>query len=110
MIAAWPHRPTPERLAALTQRRNDRLAALAAPNMSPVLGRYMDRSWSHGIGHRLYDTDGRAYLDFANGIAVTHGRLIVSNTELIDRSMNTEVSYATMSFNLRDIATLVIDD
>ncbi len=47
------------------------LAALAAPNMSPVLGRYMDRSWSHGIGHRLYDTAGRAYLDFANGIAVT---------------------------------------
>jgi len=47
------------------------LAALAAPSMSPVLGRYMDRSWSHGIGHRLYDTAGRGYLDFANGIAVT---------------------------------------
>lgn len=47
------------------------LAALAQPNMSPVLGRYMDRSWSHGIGHRLYDTAGREYLDFANGIAVT---------------------------------------
>jgi 4-aminobutyrate aminotransferase len=47
------------------------LAALAAPHMSPVLGRYMDRSWSHGIGHRLYDTAGREYLDFANGIAVT---------------------------------------
>jgi len=47
------------------------LAALAAPNMSPVLGRYMDRSWSHGVGHRLYDTAGRGYLDFANGIAVT---------------------------------------
>ena len=26
---------------------------------------------SHGEGHRLYDTAGRAYLDFANGIAVT---------------------------------------
>jgi 4-aminobutyrate aminotransferase len=47
------------------------LAALAAPNMSPVLGRYFDRSWSHGEGHRLYDTAGRGYLDFANGIAVT---------------------------------------
>ena len=35
------------------------LAALAAPNMSPILGRYMDRSWSHGDGHRLYDTAGR---------------------------------------------------
>lgn len=47
------------------------LAVLAAPHMSPVLGRYMDRSWSHGIGHRLYDTAGNEYLDFANGIAVT---------------------------------------
>ena len=37
----------------------------------PVLGRYFERSWDHGEGHRLYDTDGRAYLDFANGIAVT---------------------------------------
>jgi 4-aminobutyrate aminotransferase len=46
------------------------LAALAG-NLTPVLGRYYERSWSHGDGHRLYDTDGRAYLDFANGIAVT---------------------------------------
>jgi 3-hydroxyacyl-CoA dehydrogenase len=30
VIAAWPHRPSPERIAALTQRRNERLAALAA--------------------------------------------------------------------------------
>jgi L-gulonate 3-dehydrogenase len=30
VMAAWPHRPTPERIAALTQRRNERLAALAA--------------------------------------------------------------------------------
>src|SRR6187551_713877 len=43
----------------------------AAPNLTPVLGRYFERNWSHGEGHRLYDTDGRAYLDFANGIAVT---------------------------------------
>ena len=42
-----------------------------APNLTPVLGRYFQRSWSHGEGHRLYDTDGRRYLDFANGIAVT---------------------------------------
>ena len=42
-----------------------------APNLTPVLGRYFERSWSHGEGHRLYDTDGRGYLDFANGIAVT---------------------------------------
>jgi 3-hydroxyacyl-CoA dehydrogenase len=30
VIAAWPHRPTPGRIAALTLRRNQRLAALAA--------------------------------------------------------------------------------
>ena len=30
VIAAWPHQPTPERIAALTQRRNERLASLAA--------------------------------------------------------------------------------
>src|SRR6266536_1433564 len=30
VIAAWPHQPTPERIVALTRRRNDRLAALAA--------------------------------------------------------------------------------
>jgi L-gulonate 3-dehydrogenase len=30
VIAAWPHQPTPERIRALTQRRNERLAALAA--------------------------------------------------------------------------------
>ncbi|MBA3778337.1 MAG: aspartate aminotransferase family protein [Chloroflexi bacterium] len=40
-------------------------------SLSPVLGRYFERSWSHGRGHRLYDTGGRAYLDFACGIATT---------------------------------------
>src|SRR6185503_4981650 len=43
----------------------------AAQHLTPVLGRYFERSWSHGEGHRLYDTSGRAYLDFANGIAVS---------------------------------------
>ena len=47
------------------------LAALAGGHLTPVLGRYFERSWSHGVGHRLYDTAGKAYLDFANGIAVT---------------------------------------
>ncbi len=42
-----------------------------APHLTPVLGRYLLRDWSHGVGHRLFDTDGNAYLDFANGIAVT---------------------------------------
>jgi 4-aminobutyrate aminotransferase len=45
--------------------------AASASHLTPVLGRYFERSWSHGEGHRLYDTDGRAFLDFANGIAVT---------------------------------------
>lgn len=30
VIAAWPHQPSPARIGALTQRRNERLAALAA--------------------------------------------------------------------------------
>jgi 4-aminobutyrate aminotransferase len=42
-----------------------------ASHLTPILGRYFEKSWSHGVGHRLYDTDGRSYLDFANGIAVT---------------------------------------
>jgi 4-aminobutyrate aminotransferase len=45
--------------------------AAQATNLTPVLGRYFERSWSHGVGHRLFDTAGRGYLDFANGIAVT---------------------------------------
>jgi 4-aminobutyrate aminotransferase len=45
--------------------------AAEAKHLSPVLGRYFERSWDHGEGHRLFDTAGRAYLDFANGIAVT---------------------------------------
>ena len=66
------------------------LAALAAANMSPVLGRYMDRSWSHGSGHRLYDTAGNEYLDFANGIAVTslghaHPRVTAAIHAQVDR-------------------------
>ncbi len=60
--------------------------------MSPVLGRYMDRSWSHGVGHRLYDTAGHAYLDFANGIAVTalghaHPRVTAAVHAQVDRLM-----------------------
>ncbi len=47
------------------------LGALARAHITPVLGRYFERSWSHGEGHRLYDTAGKAYLDFANGIAVS---------------------------------------
>jgi 4-aminobutyrate aminotransferase len=46
-------------------------AALSKPHLSPILGRYFERSWSHGEGHILYDTAGRGFLDFACGIATT---------------------------------------
>ncbi len=68
------------------------LAAQADANISPILGRYMDKSWSHGIGHRLYDTAGNSYLDFANGIAVTalghaHPRVTAAVHSQVDRLM-----------------------
>jgi 4-aminobutyrate aminotransferase len=61
-----------------------------ASNLTPVLGRYLTRDWSHGEGHRLYDTDGKAYLDFANGIAVTalghtHPRVTAAIHAQVDR-------------------------
>ena len=64
--------------------------AARAGHISPVLGRYFERSWDHGIGHRLYDTSGRAYLDFANGIAVTslghaHPRVTAAIHAQVDR-------------------------
>jgi 4-aminobutyrate aminotransferase len=48
-------------------------AALAARSghLSPVLSRYFQRGWVRGEGHRLYDADGKEYLDFACGLAVT---------------------------------------
>jgi 4-aminobutyrate aminotransferase len=46
-------------------------AALSAPHLSPILGRYFGRSWERGEGHELIDTAGRHYLDFASGIATT---------------------------------------
>ncbi len=42
-----------------------------ATHLSPALARYFERTWTHGEGHRLYDAEGKAYLDFACGIAVT---------------------------------------
>jgi 4-aminobutyrate aminotransferase len=65
-------------------------ARLAEANLTPVLGRYFLKSWSHGVGHRLYDTDGKAHLDFANGIAVTalghvHPRVTAAIHAQVDR-------------------------
>jgi 4-aminobutyrate aminotransferase len=39
--------------------------------LSPVMARYFERTWVRGEGHRLHDAEGKAYLDFATGIAVT---------------------------------------
>ncbi len=46
-------------------------AAISKPHLSPILGRYFERSWDHGEGHVLYDSAGRGMLDFACGIATT---------------------------------------
>ena len=64
--------------------------AAAAGHLSPVLGRYFERSWSNGVGHRLFDTAGRGYLDFANSIAVTalghaHPRVTAAIHAQVDR-------------------------
>ena len=45
--------------------------AVGAKHLSPVMARYFERTWVRGEGHRLYDAEGKAYLDFATGIAVT---------------------------------------
>jgi len=61
-----------------------------APHLTPIIGRYFQREWSHGQGHRLYDSAGNAYLDFANGIAVTalghvHPRVTAAIHAQVDR-------------------------
>ncbi|HEY3523640.1 MAG TPA: aspartate aminotransferase family protein [Candidatus Limnocylindrales bacterium] len=58
--------------------------------LSPVLGRYFERTWARGEGHRLFDSEGKAYLDFACGIAVTalghtHPRVTRAIHEQVDR-------------------------
>jgi 4-aminobutyrate aminotransferase len=62
---------TPEAHASGPATAGRDLAALSAPHLSPILGRYFSRSWDRGEGHELIDTDGRRYLDFASGIATT---------------------------------------
>jgi 4-aminobutyrate aminotransferase len=54
-------------IAALDRTVQQRSSA----TLSPVLGRYFEHAWTRGEGHRLFDSEGRSYLDFANGIAVT---------------------------------------
>ncbi|MFL5672402.1 MAG: aspartate aminotransferase family protein [Chloroflexota bacterium] len=93
------------------------LAAIAAPNMSPVLGRYMDRSWSHGVGHRLYDTAGNAYLDFANGIAVTslghtHPRVTAAIHAQVDRLIGPvhSIGFAESTVTLARLLAATVPD
>ncbi|HXG26890.1 MAG TPA: aspartate aminotransferase family protein [Candidatus Binatia bacterium] len=61
--------------------------------LSPVMARYFERSWSHGHRHRLYDVDGKAYLDFATGIATTilghhHPRVDAAIHAQVDRLLH----------------------
>ena len=49
--------------------------------LSPVLGRYFERTWVRGEGHHLWDDQGKRYLDFGCGIATTglgHGHPAVT--------------------------------
>ncbi|HVM31400.1 MAG TPA: aminotransferase class III-fold pyridoxal phosphate-dependent enzyme [Candidatus Limnocylindrales bacterium] len=66
---------------------------LSRRHLSPALARYYERAWSHGEGHRLYDVDGRAYLDFATGIATTilghrHPRVTQAITDQAERLLH----------------------
>ena len=63
---------------------------LGARYLSPVMARYFERTWVRGEGHRLYDAEGKAYLDFATGIAVTilghrHPRVTAAIHAQVDR-------------------------
>jgi 4-aminobutyrate aminotransferase len=49
----------------------DLALAERSAHLSPVLARYFQRTWVRGEGHRLWDAEGRQYLDFACGLAVT---------------------------------------
>ena len=60
---------TPAEIDALAEAGD--FAAISKPYLSPILGRYYERSWSHGEGHTLFDSSGRGVLDFACGIATT---------------------------------------
>ena len=88
-----------------------------ADHLTPVLGRYFERSWSHGEGHRLYDTDGRAYLDFANGIAVTalghhHPRVTAAIHAQVDRLIGPTgaMGYSEPVVRLSDMLAATLPD
>src|SRR6202008_1396781 len=67
--------------------------ALGAPDLSPVMAPYFERTWVRGEGHRLYDAEGKASLDFATGIAVTilghrHPRVTAAIHAQVDRLLH----------------------
>ena len=93
------------------------LAALAAAHLTPVLGRYFERSWDHGEGHRIYDTDGGAYLDFANGIAVSvlghhHPAVTAAIHAQVDRMIapTAAMGFSESTVRLADLLAGVLPD
>ena len=88
-----------------------------ADHLTPVLGRYFERSWSHGEGHRLFDTAGKAYLDFANGIAVTalghhHPRVTAAIHAQVDRLIGPTgaIGYSEPVVRLSEMLTATLPD
>jgi 4-aminobutyrate aminotransferase len=88
-----------------------------ADHLTPVLGRYFERSWSHGEGHRLYDTSGKLYLDFANGIAVTalghhHPRVTAAIHAQVDRLIGPTgaIGYSEPVVRLADMLAASLPD
>jgi 4-aminobutyrate aminotransferase len=91
--------------------------APSAPHLTPVLGRYFQRDWSHGQGHRLFDTSGRGYLDFANGIAVTalghvHPRVTEAIHAQVDRLIGpiSAIGFTEPVTNLTDAIAATFPD
>ena len=85
--------PTPTMPAPTPIAAPHSVPSRAGRALSPVLGRYFQRAWSHGEGHRIFDVEGRSYLDFANGIAVTslghaHPRVSAAIHEQVDRLLH----------------------
>jgi 4-aminobutyrate aminotransferase len=78
---------------ATADERPGEIVSRSRRHLSPALARYYERAWSHGEGHRLYDIEGRAYLDFATGIATTilghrHPRVTQAITEQAERLLH----------------------
>jgi 4-aminobutyrate aminotransferase len=69
---------------------SEQLAAQSEAHLSPVMARYFQHAWARGEGHHIYDADGKAYLDFACGIATTvlghgHPRVAAAAHAQLDR-------------------------